>query len=323
MTYTEIQRRRKRKYYYLVHTLRIDSGFKKIRVFLGTNLSEDQLRKKIKNKEKILREKISIIEKIEKEVFKLDIDFSKNLLYKNQLEKIEKLKRKYNKKIEFTDKDVLKKIRETFLIRYTYNTNSAEGNTISLKETELILRKGIIPESHSLREVYEIENTVRAYDYIESCKEELNHKFILKLHKLVTEKTLENKRNEGKYRLKGQNVSMSGSKHFPPKGGRQIKRLIEEIIEKYNKCKLSFIERTILFHSAFIAIHPFIDGNGRVSRLIFNWMLLRENLPSIDFPSENHIEYTDLMEISRDGDSLPLANYLFERISNSLYMSTK
>ena len=323
MTYTEIQRRRKRKYYYLVHTLRIDSGFKKIRVFLGTNLSEDQLRKKIKNKEKILREKISIIEKIEKEVFKLDIDFSKNLLYKNQLEKIEKLKRKYNKKIEFTDKDVLKKIRETFLIRYTYNTNSAEGNTISLKETELILRKGIIPESHSLREVYEIENTVRAYDYIESYKEELNHKFILELHKLVTEKTLENKRNEGKYRLKGQNVSMSGSKHFPPKGGRQIKRLIEEIIEKYNKCKLSFIERTILFHSAFIAIHPFIDGNGRVSRLIFNWMLLRENLPSIDFPSENHIEYTDLMEISRDGDSLPLANYLFERISNSLYMSTK
>lgn len=323
MTYTEIQRRRKRKYYYLVHTLRIDSGFKKIRVFLGTNLSEDQLRKKIKNKEKILREKISIIEKIEKEVFKLDIDFSKNLLYKNQLEKIEKLKRKYNKKIEFTDKDVLKKIRETFLIRYTYNTNSAEGNTISLKETELILRKGIIPESHSLREVYEIENTVRAYDYIESYKEELNHKFILKLHKLVTEKTLENKRNEGKYRLKGQNVSMSGSKHFPPKGGRQIKRLIEEIIEKYNKCKLSFIERMILFHSAFIAIHPFIDGNGRVSRLIFNWMLLRENLPSIDFPSENHIEYTDLMEISRDGDSLPLANYLFERISNSLYMSTK
>ena len=313
MTYTEIQRRRKRKYYYLVHTLRIDSGFKKIRVFLGTNLSEDQLRKKIKNKEKILREKISIIEKIEKEVFKLDIDFSKNLLYKNQLEKIEKLKRKYNKKIEFTDKDVLKKIRETFLIRYTYNTNSAEGNTISLKETELILRKGIIPESHSLREVYEIENTVRAYD----------HKFILELHKLVTEKTLENKRNEGKYRLKGQNVSMSGSKHFPPKGGRQIKRLIEEIIEKYNKCKLSFIERMILFHSAFIAIHPFIDGNGRVSRLIFNWMLLRENLPSIDFPSENHIEYTDLMEISRDGDSLPLANYLFERISNSLYMSTK
>ena len=323
MTYTEIQRRKKKKYYYLVHTLRLDSKFKKVRVFLGVNLSEDQLKKEIKNKENILKAKISVIEKTEKQPFKLNINFSNKLLSKAQLENIKKLKLKYNKKLKLTDKDILKKIRETFLIKYTYNTNASEGNTITLKETELILKKGIIPESHSLREVYEIENTVRAYDYIENYKEELNHKFILKLHELVTEKTLTNKKNEGRYRLKGQNISMGGSKHFPPKGGRQIKKLISDIIEKYNKSKLSSVEKIILFHSAFIAIHPFIDGNGRVSRLIFNWMLLRENLPPIDFPSENHIEYTDLMEISRDGDSLLLVNYLFDRILNLSYVGTK
>jgi len=323
MTYTEIQRRKKKKYYYLVHTLRLDLKFKKVRVFLGVNLSEDQLKKEIKNKENILKAKISVIEKTEKQPFKLNINFSNKLLSKAQLENIKKLKLKYNKKLKLTDKDILKKIRETFLIKYTYNTNASEGNTITLKETELILKKGIIPESHSLREVYEIENTVRAYDYIENYKEELNHKFILKLHELVTEKTLANKKNEGRYRLKEQNVSMGGSKYFPPKGGRQIKRLISDIIEKYNKCKLSLIEKMILFHSAFIAIHPFIDGNGRVSRLIFNWMLLRENLFPIDFPSENHIEYTNLMETSRDGDSIPLANYLFDKILNSSYMGTE
>jgi len=322
MVYTEIQKRNKKNYYYLVHTLRIDSGFKKVRVFLGTDLSKNQLEKQRKNKEKILKARISVIEKTEKETFKLNINFSKRLLSKNQLEKIRVLKNKYKRKIKLTDRDILKKIRETFLIKYTYNTNASEGNTISLKETELILKKGIIPESHSLREVYEIENTVRAYDFIENYKGKLDHKFILKLHKLVTEKTLINKKNEGKYRLKRQDVVMQGSKYLPPKGGKQIKKLVEKIIKEYEKSELSSIEKMILFHSAFIAIHPFIDGNGRVSRLLFNWMLLRENLPPIDFPSENHIEYTDLMEISRDGDSIPLVDYLLDRILNFSYMGT-
>ncbi len=317
MVYTEIQRRGKKKYFYLAHTVRVDSHFKKVRVFLGIDLSKNNLEKEIRKKEKILSAKISIIEKAEKEVFTLKIDFSRKILSKKQLDKIEKLRIRYNKRIKLTDKDILKKVRESFLIKYTFDTNSAEGNTITLKETELILTKGIIPKSHSLREVHEIENTVRAYEYIESYKEKLDHKFILYLHKLVTQNTLANKKNEGRYRLKGQNVAMHGSKHFPPKGGRQIKRLIDDLVDKYYKCKLSKVESIILFHSAFIAIHPFIDGNGRVSRLIFNWMLLMGGLPPIDFPSENHIEFTDLMEISRDGDSIPLANYLFDRIMHS------
>lgn len=324
MAYTEIQKRRKKKYYYLAHTLRLGSKFKKVRVFLGIDLSKSSLEKEIKKKEKILEAKLSVIEQSEKEVFELNIDFSKRLLSKAQLKKIERFKIKYKKEIKLTDKDILKKIRESFLIKYTYNTNASEGNTITLKETELILTKGIIPKSHSLREVYEIENTIRAYEYIESYKGKLDHKFILKLHKLVTQHTLANKKNEGRYRQKGQNVAMHGSKHFPPKGGRQIKKLVSDIIEKYQRCKLSRVEVAILFHSAFIAIHPFIDGNGRVSRLIFNWMLLTGGLPPIDFPSENHIEYTDLMEFSRGGDSLPLADYLFDRIMHSsLDMSTR
>lgn len=66
-----------------------------------------------------------------------------------------------------------------------------------------------------------------------------------------------------------------GSEHFPPKGGRQIKQLVGELINEYTMSKLSIFENIVLFHSAFILIHHFIDGNGRVSRLLFNWMMMR------------------------------------------------
>ena len=319
MAYTEIQKRKKKEYYYLAQTVRIGKKFKKFRVFLGVELSKEKIIEEINKKEKILKDKVMLFEKTEE--FNFNISFTKKILSKSQIKKIEALKKKHQNKIKLTDKDILKKVRETFLIKYTYNTNAAEGNTISLKETELILTKGIIPKSHTLREVHEIENTVKSYNHIEEYKSELNSKFILNLHRLVTQNTLENQKNEGKYRSSGQDVAMLGSKHFPPKGGKKIRQLVDEIIEKFNLSKLSLFEKTAIFHSAFILIHPFIDGNGRVSRLIFNWMMLKNGLPPLDFPSKNHIEFTDLMEVSRDGDSVPLANYLLERLVDS-YMST-
>ncbi len=322
MAYTEVQKRGKKKYFYLAHTVRASGKFKKVRVFLGVDLSKAKIKSEAKRKVKILDAKVDAIEQTE--IFKSNISFSKKVLSKVQLNKLGKLKVKYNKRIKLADKDILKKVRETFLIKYTYNTNAAEGNTISLKETELILTKGVIPKSHTLREVHEIENTVKAYEYIENYEGKLDNNFIVALHKIVTQNTLENPKNEGKYRGKGQNVAMTGSEHFPPNGGRQIKKLIKELIDNYNKCKLSKVEVAILFHSSFILIHPFIDGNGRVSRLIFNWMMLQQKLPPLDFPSKNHIEYVDLMEVSRDGDSVPIAVYLFDRIlHSSIYMSIK
>lgn len=312
MVYTEIQKRQGKNYHYLVHTIRVDSKYKKIRVFLGTNLKGIILDAKINAKKPILEEKIRLFE--EADIFKSNISFQKSILSKKQITKIHSIIDSYKKKLNFTDKDILKKVRETFLVKFTYHTNHAEGNTISLKETELIVKKGITPKSHSLREVHEIENTVKAYEFIENYTGELNHDFILNLHELVTKNTMENAKNEGSYRKKGQNVAMLGSEHFPPKGGRQIKTLITDLITEFLKSKLSLFENIVLFHSAFILIHPFIDGNGRVSRLIFNWMMIKNKLPPLDFPSKEHIEFTDLMEVSRDGDSIPLAIFFFERL---------
>ncbi|MFT4310443.1 MAG: Fic family protein [Candidatus Woesearchaeota archaeon] len=312
MVYTEIQKRQAKNYHYLVHTIRLGSKYKKIRVFLGVNLKGVLLDEKITAKKTILEEKIQLYK--ETECFKSNITFNKPILTQKQRTKIKSIMKSYCQKITVTDKDVLRKVRESFLIKFTYHTNHAEGNTISLKETELIVKKGIVPKSHSLREVHEIENTVKAYEYIETYNGTLRHDFILKLHELVTKNTMENAKNEGSYRKKGQNVAMIGSEHFPPKGGRQIKKLIDKLIQEYTYSTLSVFENIVLFHSAFILIHPFMDGNGRVSRLMFNWMMIKNNLPPLDFPSKEHIEYTDVMEISRNGDAIPLADFLYHRL---------
>ena len=323
MVYTETQKRGKKKYYYLTHTVRLGIKYKKIRVFLGVDLSPKKLAEVAKKRQKILDAKVSVIEKTEKEPFVLEEDFTRRVLPSSVLQQLESSKKKYKKKISLTDKDILQKVRESFLIKYTYDTNASEGNTISLKETEMILEKGIIPKSHSLREVHEIENTKKAYEFIEQYEGKLTHDFILKLHLLVTQNTLTNKKNEGAYRKRGQDVAMTGSKHFPPKGGRRIRELVSKLIDGYSKSKLSEIEKAILFHWSFIVVHPFVDGNGRVSRLIFNWMLLKEGFAPINFPSKEHIEYTDLMEVARDGDPKPLADHILEKLIRALRMSTK
>ncbi len=319
MAYTEIQKRGKKRYYYLVHTVRIDSKFKKLRVFLGANLGDDKLKEEIENKIKVLDGKVSAIKKAYAE-FKISIGFSQKLFDNEKAKKLEDIKKSYQKSVKFTDKDILKNVRESFLIGYAFNTNAAEGNTISLKETELILKKGIVPKSHSLREIYEIENTVKAYEYMEAYDGKLTHEFILCLHKLITKNTLENSKNEGRYRRSGQNVAMLGSKHFPPNGGRRIKKLIEMLIKDFYNSDLHIIESAIVFHSAFILIHPFIDGNGRVSRAVFNWILLKNGYPQVSFSSAEHVEYTDFLELSRDGNTKPLAEYIFDKILSSEFL---
>ena len=115
MAYTEIQKRGRKKYYYLTHTVRLGVKYKKVRVFLGVDLSPKKLKEAVKKREKILDAKVSIIEKTEKEPFILKEDFTRRILPNSTLQKLESLKKKYTKKISLTDKDILQKVRKSLL----------------------------------------------------------------------------------------------------------------------------------------------------------------------------------------------------------------
>jgi len=160
-----------------------------------------------------------------------------------------------------------------------YNSNAIENSTLTLTETEKILLQLEISRHVSLREVFEAKNLALVYGYIKKTapKQPLNIKMILLLHKML----LTNIRDEvsGRFRKNGEMVRVGEHIGLPPKF---IEGRIQEILINYNsKIEIPFIHRVAMLHTEFESIHPFIDGNGRMGRVINNYLLTREGFPPI------------------------------------------
>lgn len=160
-----------------------------------------------------------------------------------------------------------------------YNSNAIENSTLTLPETEKILLQLEISRHVSLREVFEAKNLALVYGYIKKTapKQPLNIKMILLLHKML----LTNIRDEvsGRFRKNGEMVRVGEHIGLPPKF---IEGRIQEILINYNsKIEIPFIHRVAMLHTEFESIHPFIDGNGRMGRVINNYLLTREGFPPI------------------------------------------
>ena len=177
------------------------------------------------------------------------------------------------------DKAIVNRLREQFLVEWTYNSNAIEGNTLTLQETELVLRNGITVGNKSLNEHFEVINHKAGIDFIYKAiqkKVKFSKTFILNLHELILTKI--NDENAGVFRRT--QVRILGSRHIPP-NPLKINSLIEDMVSWYyeNYSKLSVPELAAWIHFKFVHIHPFIDGNGRTARLIMNLVLIQHGYP--------------------------------------------
>ncbi len=167
----------------------------------------------------------------------------------------------------------IRNLENDFQIKYIYNSNAIEGNTLTLKETKVVL-EGITIGGKTLREHFEVINHAETILYIEDMvknKEELSEYVIKSIHSLIL-KNIDND-NAGKYR--NQNVIISGAEHIPP-DYVLVQDKMEEFINWYKTCSnIHPVLKAAKLHVDFVGIHPFIDGNGRVSRLIMNLELLK------------------------------------------------
>ena len=304
MAYIETINKGKKNYYYLTQTIRYNDKFKKIRWFLAKgNISKNKLVELSKNVEKNLLDKVNNIKKIKK-IVELD-DLT--------IQKLKKIKINYKKIISSLSNIEYQVIEKEHLIRFTFNTNAIEGSTITLKETSHILEDGISPDSKSLREIHEIENTKKAYEFIKKYKGKINIKFIKKIHYILTNNILEE--NAGNFRRI--QVFMGGAKHTPTKASEIQKEMNSFTKWIKNQEKIHPIILLTYVHHYFIAIHPFIDGNGRTGRLLLNYMLLKSGFPPICIKKEERIKYTDYLELSRDGDITKFLNYIIKKVEES------
>lgn len=183
----------------------------------------------------------------------------------------------------------VKRLREEFLINFTYNSNAIEGNTLTLQETALILNEGITIGEKSLREHLEVIGHKEAYLFIEELVKDqvkLSEKEIKEVHSLVL---MEQRENKGVYRRVP--VVIMGAAHTPPQPYLVPIQMEQLIRDNDLSSSNHIIESVAKFHLDFEAIHPFIDGNGRTGRLIMNLELMKHGYPPINIKYSDRKKY--------------------------------
>lgn len=228
------------------------------------------------------------------------------------IQKIEGRKSGYNKEIkELSNLEREEKLKE-FIIRYTYDSSKLSGLDITLRQTSLILKEGIIPKDFkNLRTAKELENHEKGIMAITKYKGKLNLKFMKKIHKIlfsgVNDSIAGKLRDESK-----KDVKLAGTIYVPPKWN-YLKKEIEQFFRWYKaeSKKLHPLELAALVHLKIISIQPFTDGNSRLSRLLMNWILWKKGYPPIDIPIEdleNYYNALDKYQIEKD--EKPFVNYI-------------
>ena len=184
--------------------------------------------------------------------------------------------------------EALKKIQDALDIEYTYESNRIEGNTLTLQETALIVNEGVTISGKSMREHLEAINHTEAISYIKDIAKqdiEISERTIKEIHALILHGI--DRENAGRYRTVP--VMISGSTHIPSQP-YLIEKQMEDFILRFKQMEKEKVHPVLIaayLHDELVRIHPFIDGNGRTSRLLMNLYLLRHGYVIITLKGSN------------------------------------
>ncbi len=267
--------------YYLIHSYRVGDKVKRISRYLGSNLSQKKLEMLRKRAEELIKEQIK--ENV------LEFAFSDDEL--NYYKKLDK-------RIEIVHLD--KQGWNEFTEKFTYNTNAIEGSKVVYSEVKRLLAHEERPDSADDRETL---NVAEAIDYIRKAKEKFSLELIKEIHRICFKNT---KSFAGKFRKIGV-VVMDGSGNVVHDGAprKDLKKLLLELVGWYDAHKEKYppLLLAAVVHNQFEKIHPFQDGNGRVGRLLLNYILLKHNYPPINvLLKDRHRYYKTLQRFDRAGD---------------------
>jgi len=220
---------------------------------------------------------------------------------------------------------VLRKIREYFQIEMTYNSNAIEGNTLTLKETAWVIQEGITIKGKPLKDHLEAKNQKEALDFlyelIDSKKQNtISERLIREIHHLIVKES--DTDIAGKYR-EG-NVIITGADHTPPEGFNvpsEMQSLIKWI--NTNKAKIHPVELAAIVHHKLVYIHPFWDGNGRISRIIMNVFIMQAGFPMAIILKNDRKRYYRVLSEADKGDYSPFSEFVAQSVIRSLNMYLK
>lgn len=282
MVYTEVQKRGGKRYYYRTVSERTGKSVSKKRKYMGANLG----RKELARAEQEADRELGILG---------------SLLTPDEIELLDLIREEYAREQELTRSNRY----EAFATLFTHNSTAIEGNTLSLQETGDLLFDGIAPSGKSMIEINEILGHKRAFDVMLEHEGGITRKFILELHGLVMEGTLspEYSSQIGKYRTV--QVYIRGVEWTPP-GPGDVPADMKALLTWYskNRRRVHPLVLAVYFHIGFEIVHPFIDGNGRVGRLLLNLILHRNGYPMVNIPNSGKYEYYDALQEAQDNGNL-------------------
>ena len=282
MAYIETIKRGDKEYYYLTKNLRVGiNKWRKNRVYIGD---------KKPTKSEIQKYAEQIEKRIEQEGLAKSVH---SYLSSDDAETLQDLKESFKDWLKQTPESLKNKLYDDFVIRFTYHSNAIEGNRLTLRQTALILKDKVIPSGVRASDYHEAVNGKECLDFLKRYKGELNNRLLEKVNGILT-------KNTGVVyggRIRFFDVKIEGSKHVPPPN-EGVKKHLLNMYKWYsaNKNKLHPFELATMIHAKLTWIHPFEDGNGRSSRAIMNWILMKNGYPMFFIPFEKREEYYMTLE---------------------------
>ena len=235
----------------------------------------------------------------------------------NVFNKVNSLRERYYKASIGKDA-LLKIISETEVAEQVYNSNAIENSTLTLEETEKILLQIGLERFISEREIFEAKNLARVVSYIDkrAKEQELNLEVILSLHKML----ISNIRDDVAGRFRKDNEYVRVANHIAPNPKEIVDRLDKMLVEYHSTSHEDIIKRIARLHLAFEYTHPFVDGNGRIGRVINNYLLIREGFVPINIKYiDRKMYYEAFKEFGEKGETSTMEEIVGKALTNSYH----
>jgi Fic family protein len=227
------------------------------------------------------------------------------------------LRKQFNN-LAYKKDSLLQIIGETEISEQVYNSNAIENSTLSLGETDKILLQIDLDRYISERELFEAKNLARVVEYIwtKATQEELKQNIILLLHKML----ISNIRDDIAGRFRNENEWVRVGTHIACDPSQIIKNIDEMFIQYYSTPTEHIIKRIALFHLKFETIHPFVDGNGRIGRVLNNYLLIREGYVPINIQFVDRKKYYEAFdEFNTENNTAVMEEIIGKALSNSYH----
>ena len=202
-------------------------------------------------------------------------------------------------------------------VELTYASNALEGNTLSLRETQLVVEEGLAPGAgKSLREIYEARNHFAAVKEMERWiaeDREVGARALLDLHQII----MRDIDDAWAGRLRNAPVFIKGARHTPPNAAL-VSESLDGLIGWAARSAIHPVLLAAETHFRFESLHPFFDGNGRTGRLLMNWQLLRAGFPLTIIQVEERSQYLNSLDQGHAGNLSPLETLIAAAVERSL-----